>query len=196
VGFNPEEAEGANTSSSIHDDESERAYRRFIERTLDLADASRVGPRVREFESVLGVLGMDSNTARAQDNVPMAIVSFDHEGNVSTFSPELLTATHAPYGRFIFGNVFGNTLAEILTDEKFQRVSHEIQEGVGRCRDSCDYFRFCGGGSPSNKIAELGNFSGTETRACRLRVKVTVSAIVDHLRASTQAQVPFPAQRH
>ena len=187
VGFNPEEAEGINVSSSVHDDDSERAYRRFISRCLALRDASGVGPRVREIESATSVLQLHSNTARAQDNIPMAIINFDFDGNVSTFSPELLTATHQPYGRFVFGNVYQNALTEVLTDPKFQLVNQAIQDGVDQCRDTCDYYRFCGGGSPSNKMVELGNLAGTETRSCRLRIKVTVSSIADHLRASLQA---------
>ena len=181
VGFNPEEAEGTNISSSVHNDESEAAYRRFLERFLRLsADAGGV-PRIRETESAVRVLQAADAAAYAQDNVPMAIISFDCDGNISTFSPELLTANHPPFGTFTFGNVHEQSLTDVVRDKKFTRVNEAIQEGVRQCRATCDYYRFCGGGSPSNKIVEIGTFAATETRSCRLRIKVTVSAVVDHL---------------
>jgi uncharacterized protein len=186
VGFNPEEAEGTNISSSVHNDESEAAYRRFLERFLRLsADAGGI-PRIREAESALGVLRSADAVASAHDNVPMAIVSFDCDGNISTFSPELLTANHAPFGTFTFGNVHEQSLADVLHDRKFTQVNTAIQAGVAECRATCDYYRFCGGGSPSNKIVERGTFAATETRSCRLRIKVAVSAMVDHLHGLPQ----------
>jgi uncharacterized protein len=111
----------------------------------------------------------------------MTITSFDSEGNISTFCPELLTVTHAAYGNFIFGNVFQDTLEDILKKPKFIEVNREIQQGVLKCLKSCPYFMFCGGGNPSNKLSENGTFNCTETKACQLRVKAATDAMVGHL---------------
>lgn len=194
VGFNPEEAEGINLSSSVHDDESERRYHRFLMQFLHLSDPPNGRPRLREYESTASVLRSTSEEVSAHDNVPMAIISFDCDGNISTFSPELLTTSHPMFGSFTFGNVFQQSLADVLENGKFRGVNAPIQEGVRRCRMTCDYYGFCGGGSPSNKIVEAGTFTATETRSCRLRIKVTVSAIADHLerQASQVGNRPQP----
>jgi uncharacterized protein len=183
VGFNPEEAEGINIASSMHTDEAEREYSRFLSRFLAINLSAESPVRLREYESITSVIRSGEATIDSHDNIPMAIVSFDCDGNVSTFSPELLTADHPPYGRFTFSNVFREPLTDVLIDGKFQDVYSAIRQGVQQCRATCDYYRFCGGGSPSNKIVERGTFAATETRACRLRIKVTASSIADHLLA-------------
>lgn len=47
--------------------------------------------------------------------------------------------------------------------EKFQRMHAEIREGVAQCQQTCQYYRVCGGGAPSNKYWENHSFSSTET---------------------------------
>jgi uncharacterized protein len=187
VGFNPEEIEGVNTASTMHNDDAETAYKAFLKRVLALGVDT---PRLREYESTMQFIRAKHSAVHAHDNVPMAIISFDCYGNISTFSPELLTAHHAPYGTFTFGNVFEHSLEEVFQNDKFRAVNGAIQQGVEECRTTCDYYRFCGGGSPSNKILENGSFASTETRSCRLRIKTTVSAVVEHLeqRYSTISQ--------
>lgn len=182
VGLNPEEAEGCHSESSIHDDESEHEYRAFVQDIVATGIGRAGYPRLREYDSFRQLAGgLGQTETRAHDNVPMAILSFDHVGNFSTFSPELLTARHQPYGDFVFGDVHRDQIDELVRNEKFRAVDWAIQCGVARCRDECDYFSFCGGGSPSNKIAEAGTFDVSETRSCRLRVKIPVSAFIDEL---------------
>jgi len=181
IGFNPEEVEGFNAKSSMHREGIEESYRLFLKQILTLRAATPSPPALREYDSALRHIRSGVNQARGQDNVPMAIINFDCDGNISTFSPELLTARHEPYGNFIFGNVYEHSLEQILQTDKFIQINSAIQQGVQECRDTCDYFMFCGGGSPSNKIAETGTFATTETQLCRQRIKVTVDAILDHL---------------
>jgi radical SAM protein with 4Fe4S-binding SPASM domain len=119
--------------------------------------------------------------AGGQENEPLAILNFDYEGNISTFSPELLTMTHPQYGHFKFGNVFGGTLEEMLTAQKFGDMNAHIQRGVSRCRASCQYFAFCRGGAPSNKLWENNAFDSTETMRCKLGKQAIVDAVLDHL---------------
>lgn len=90
--------------------------------------------------------------------------------------------THSAYGNFLFGNVFDmETLEEVLAHQQFMSVNAEIQEGVAKCRQSCDYFLLCGGGCPSNKVFENGTFNSTETMACRLRIKAATNATLEYL---------------
>jgi uncharacterized protein len=181
LGLNPEEAEGANTSSSLGADAEIEQYRRFFQRLLILNAQSPHPLSIREVDVLSQRIRRGSPHIYSQTNVPMAIISFDCEGNISTFAPEMLTIEHAIYGRFIFGNVFENTLEDIYTHPKFSEINEQIQYGVSRCQQSCEYFMFCGGGSPSNKLTESGRFDITETVSCRLKVKATTDALVTHL---------------
>lgn len=181
VGLNIEEVEGANQESSMFIENREGACKQFFKQILKAMAKNPASPPLREYETALRHIESGVNFARAQDNVPMAILNFDCDGNVSTFSPELLTAKHEPYGDFILGNVFDHSLEDLLQSDKFIQMNAAIQEGVQQCRDTCPYFMFCGGGWPSNKIGETGTFTTTETRSCRLRIKAVVDAILEHL---------------
>src|SRR5204863_5478164 len=114
LGLNPEEADGANEQSSLHTDEDIVAFQRFFARILELATQDQMPLHIRETESLMTSVKLGSLISRSQANVPMTIISFDSEGNISTFSPELLTMTHAAYGDFLFGNVFEDSLEDIL----------------------------------------------------------------------------------
>ncbi len=181
LGLNPEEADGANEQSSLQTDEDIHAYHSFFARILELATQEQVPLLIRESEALMTSVKLGSPLSRSQTNVPMTIISFDSEGNISTFSPELLTMTHTGYGNFIFGNVFQHALEDIFKEPKFLEVNREIQQGVLKCLQSCPYFMFCGGGNPSNKLSENGTFNCTETRACQLRVKTATDAMIGHL---------------
>ncbi len=181
VSLNIEEVEGSNVESTMFVTNREDVTKQFFKKLLKFSDAQKESPPLREFENVMKHLKSGVNYARAQDNIPMAILNFDCDGNVSTFSPELLTAKHEPYGDFILGNVYSNSLESLLQTDKFIQMNTEIQNGVQKCRSTCSYYMFCGGGWPSNKIGETGSFSTSETKSCRLRVKTVVDAIMDHL---------------
>jgi uncharacterized protein len=120
-----------------------------------------------------------------QENAPCAILSVDCEGNFTTYSPELLGLTSSHYGDFAIGNVNTDTLAAAIKGEKFQRMSSDIARGLSKCRDTCEYYNFCGGGAPVNKYFENGSFDSTETMFCRLNRKAIVDVIVAKLQNST-----------
>src|SRR5262249_51390464 len=142
LGLNPEEVDGANKQSSLQTDEDVHAYQSFFARILELAEQEQGPLIIRESKSLMTSVKLGSLLSRSQTNVPMTIISFDSEGNISTFSPEMLTMSHAAYGNFIFGNVFQHTLEDILKEPKFLEVNREIQRGVLKCLRSCPYFMF------------------------------------------------------
>jgi uncharacterized protein len=105
----------------------------------------------------------------------------DHRGNVTTFCPELVTA-RTPAGRgFALGNVLTHSLSELRDSPVFREQSAQIAAGVAMCRQTCDYWKFCGGGSPSNKFFEHGRFDVSETRTCRVHKKATVDVLLRYL---------------
>ncbi|MBV9020413.1 MAG: GRRM system radical SAM/SPASM domain protein [Ktedonobacteraceae bacterium] len=181
LGFNPEEREGINTHSSLQTEEEIEQYKTFLQSIIALSVRSHSPIIIREVESVLKHLIRGSFVTHSQTNTAMSILSFDYNGNVSTFSPELLNMTHPMYEDFTFGNVHEMTVEDILSTEKFIRINKQIQRGVALCRQTCSYFMFCGGGSPSNKLFEHGTFDATETMACRLHVQAAVDVVIDHL---------------
>jgi uncharacterized protein len=190
VGLNVESAEGVNLTSSMRHDGAENAYKDFLKRILSRMERESSAPLLREYENTVRHIMSRSSNTRPQDSIPMAILNFDCEGNVSTFSPELLTVRHHRYGRFILGNVFKHSLEDLINTDLFQRLSAEIEEGVRSCRATCGYFSFCGGGWPANKLAETDSFKSTETSSCRLRVKSGVDAILEHLEERFGSEVP------
>ena len=183
LGLSPEETEGVNQSSSFCSDEDIQHYKDFLKRLLILNDQHQHPISIREFENLTRLVHSSEQSRHAQTNIPMAIISFDCDGNFSTFSPELLTVSHPDYGNFHFGNIFENSLEDIYANPKFQRVQEDIQQGVRRCEQTCDYFAVCGGGAPSNKLHENGTFNSTETIACRLQIKAPTDALLEHLEA-------------
>jgi len=82
-------------------------------------------------------------------------MNFDYRGNFSTYSPELLGMTHPRYGDFSFG-IFIVISSKLFAQRLVCQVNNDIERGVAACKQTCDYFTVCAGGSPSNKLFENG----------------------------------------
>jgi len=180
VAFNVEEQEGINKKSSLTESNFGK-YSAFIQRIAKLRHTNP-GLRMREFDGMRGHLtARPGSDVQRADNLPGAIINVDFEGNVTTFSPELLGLEHDLYGTFNWGNVHRDNWQSIVSHPNFRKAYGDILEGVARCRESCNYFSICGGGNPSNKLAELGTFVGTETQFCRLHVQAFADIVVEEL---------------
>lgn len=163
VALNFEETEGGHTSSLAQVPLA--AVRTFLQDVQRAAAAT--GVRVREF--VLQEQ-LDAGAAASRALVtPLAVVAVDWQGGFSTFSPELLSASDPRYGPFVLGNVHGGGLRQALETDRFALMHRDVAAGVSRCRRSCRHFFRCGGGAPSNKLAETGTFDVAETMSCRIR---------------------------
>lgn len=182
IAFNVEEMNGAHTWSSLaRNQEIKEKYRRFLQRLLELREQSATPPFVREIDTFLGRVYHLNTMVRSQENSPGTLVSFDSTGNVATFASDLLTMAHPDYGDFLLGNIFDGTLEELLSGPKLHAMNQEIQQGVLRCRQTCAYFGFCGGGSPANKFSEHGTLDATETLSCQLKIQATLDVILKYL---------------
>ena len=190
VGFNIEELEGTNQTSSLANNSSNDRVVAFFRRIYELQKNSNGAIEVREFNRAyravaLAPLNEKQNAAVRNDQVePFAIVSIAHDGSVSTFSPELLGMKSTDYGDFCFGNVQSDWINEIVSDRKFQRVLKDIKAGVSLCARDCEYFSFCGGGAPSNKYYENGSFVSAETMFCRYTIKTPIDIVLEDLESS------------
>lgn len=185
VGFNMEETEGVNARSSLEGGDCEVLYRRFLERVWDRVVDAEGALRIREFEDLYGFINSRTRVDHSELNRPMAIVSVDHQGNFSTFDPELLSV-ETSYGRFSLGHVHTDSLASVCLSPTFQRMWDDMQAGVETCRRSCGYFGICGGGAGSNKYWETGSFRASETQACRYRIKHVADVVMAKLEHELQ----------
>lgn len=181
VGFNVEETEAANRCSSLqHVDIAE--VRQFFQALLDRVQRDSGKLQVREFVGARDVI-MHRELALA-DNAQaeaLRIISVGVDGQLSTFSPELLGASWSDYGDFAFGNVHEGGLAGMLDNRWFQAASRDIKAGVALCRQSCEYFGICQGGTPANKLFENGSFASGETAHCRFTRKAVIDVVLSSL---------------
>jgi uncharacterized protein len=141
VGFNIEERDGVNATSTLAGAEDIQAFARFFTRIVDRYREDPDRLRIREIDRVVDTL-RDPMYGSYQDNAqnsPLGIVSVAWDGSISTFSPELLGSSHADYGTFSFGNVHTCVLGKITKDLRFRRIAKEIAAGVASCRRSCPY---------------------------------------------------------
>jgi radical SAM/SPASM domain protein of GRRM system len=182
VGFNIEEIEGPNTSSSLSAPSARSALERFLSRFYDLAERAAPSLYVREFESMRGALLHSSGRPPLDhQSTPLAILSVDCEGNFSTFSPELLGLPSTHYDGFALGNILTHSLADTLVSPRLQAMEGDIRAGIERCRTTCAYFNYCGGGAPVNKYFENGSFDSTETMFSRLGRQAVVDVVLAKL---------------
>lgn len=181
VGFNVEELEGVHRATSLEGQDAEEAMRRFLARFLDRVVMSGHAMAVREFDALLGSLGSIACSAEDGNDqtTPGRILSVDHAGSFSTFSPELLGFRSERHGDFRFGNVWTDSFASIAGNPAYRVVMKDVEEGVRRCRRDCEYFRVCGGGAPANKLFETGSFTASETLFCRLTRKAVADTVLN-----------------
>jgi uncharacterized protein len=177
VGFNVDELEGVNRSSSMNTPGFFEALSVFWDSML-CTHFERRAFRLREADDLLdgiryGKLGIRSNLAQ-----PFAIVTVAVDGSVGTFSPELLGQRNPRYGNFAIGNIRSESMSQMACGSRFLAMKEEIDAGVQRCSQVCSYFQVCGGGAPSNKIAEHGTFNITETKYCRATKMVLVDSLL------------------
>jgi uncharacterized protein len=186
VGFNIEECEGANGSSSLRGTPDENV-RCFFERIASLCARPSETLRVRELAGATNaIVHPDSRLYGNPQAQALRIVTAAVDGSLSTFSPELVGTECPQYGDFRFGSVYGSGIAGMLLDPLFIEAEREIASGVDLCRASCEYFEVCLGGAPANKYFENGDFASSETMFCRLSKKAVIDVVLAGLEGELQ----------
>jgi uncharacterized protein len=182
VGFSTEEAEGANTQSSVYREDCLVRIENFFARITELNMTAARPLRIREIEHVLRPLREGARAkVQNQECALAAMTTIAADGTVAFFSPENLTTIRENGTIFSAGNLMSMSFRAMLNSVAVVRMQSEIERGVENCRQSCRYFRFCGGGAPSNKYLEHGHFEGTETWHCRATKKAVVRGIVGQI---------------
>jgi uncharacterized protein len=183
VCFNVEESEGDHVSQSFAETGIAEAYYRFLAEfwRLSVAAPGKIS-FIREIEHAIAQVIRPANAPFNNQLVePFAITSMDWDGNISTFSPELLGLKNAAYEGFSLGNINRDAFVDLPQRPNFVRLYSDIRKGVEMCRDRCGYFSICGGGEPVNKLAENGTFVSTETTYCRLTKMRVTDLVLDTL---------------
>lgn len=187
VGLIVEEPWGANPRSSLHEiepAESMHLFRQFVEDFYDAWYPHRHTLEVREFRDIFGVMaGLKEDpgaSIQQEDATSCTVVSFDREGNISTFSPQMVGGTQQDAKAFIVANIRDiESLDDLPQLPVNRRLKKEIDAGIALCKRECGYFAFCGGGSPATKFYEHGTFAVSETRECIYRKKLMVDVLLN-----------------
>jgi len=186
IGFNIEEIEGANKSSSLEQTGSDR-IRAFFQRFFERNKADGFPLNVREFDIARRNIlepGWSSRPGGDYYNMeadPFGMINVDCFGNFSSFSPELLGQPTEKYGSFNFGSLLAGTLFDATQNASFQHVLADIEAGNKKCAETCQFYQYCGGSSPSNKYYENGTFDSTETRQCISTVQIPMQIVLADL---------------
>jgi uncharacterized protein len=183
VGFNLEESEAAHPKGGLDFAEAKDLSRQFFKRYWDIAERYGFPHEVREFRHIGNVIaGVLAGRRLFNEMVePISCVTISTGGGFSTFAPELSEPGSQSGASVILGNIMHDDVGEMLRSEHFQQMYRDILTGVAECESSCFYFPFCGGGSPSNKMYELGSLQGTETFYCRNSIQPVVDEALERL---------------
>ena len=204
LGCNFDEAEGLHECSSLAGHEA--AHAGFVERLLERSTEAGVTMRVRELALAWQLIARPLPSYRWQgrewpenpQTLPFALISVAHNGDFSSFSPELLGQPSAEFDDFVLGNVETGGYLAAARSERFARLWSAVQRGTVECERGCAHFGFCGGGAPANKLYENGDLASGETLYCRTMLKRPFDAVLARLEqrraAASAAPSPPPFQ--
>ena len=185
VGYSVEQIEGTHESSQFFsriETESSERYLGFLSRLYRRWRDDDFAPVIREFDWVvrqaLGLLRDPHYTTGSDQTKPLKIIAVAADGDIVTFSPELITGSAEDRRRFVIGNILQlRDFGDLVRSSALDRLAREVGAGVDKCRHECLHFAICGGGSVSSKYFELGSVSVTETAYCRTHKKLMFDCI-------------------
>lgn len=187
LGCNYDETEGLHKNSSLDGHENEHAV--FLEKLCDRSTASPCHLRVRELANALQLIAQPLPTYQWNYEIwpanpqtqPFALITVGHNGDFSTFSPELLGQPSTEFGNFVLGNVAREGFFDSARSERFEHLWGAIVRGTRECGRTCAHYGFCGGGAPVNKLYENGDLASGETLYCRTMLKRPFDAVLARL---------------
>jgi uncharacterized protein len=164
----------------------ELRFRSFITSVFDAWLPYKDKIELREFNDIFTALKniklANSLFTQQEDASPCRVLSFNQQGGITTFSPQMIAGTLEDPNRFVVANIRDiQSLDDLEMLTAHQLLACEIEKGIEQCRDSCGYFQLCGGGAPASKFYEHGTFNCTETRECRFFKKILTQIILDKM---------------
>jgi uncharacterized protein len=156
----------------------------FFRTVYQRARATGFSPPVREFESAWQSIERGRGGEQNCQVWPYRMFVVGASGEFTTFSPELLGMESAIYGSFSLGNVMTDSPRAIAGSKKLQRLFKDVQKGVKHCQATCEYFQFCGGGAPSNKLFETGTLTSATTRFCASAIQLPLRIVLEDVEST------------
>lgn len=175
LGLNFEETEGS--YAALWNDSDLISLKAFAHDLYGHSETGRL--KIREFEILKRLILAKTGVRRDLQNTCGSILALGSNGDVTTFSPELLGLQHVNWPSFSIARVDESNNSMVIDKHLLSKMKKEIDQGVDNCRNSCMYYSVCGGGRPVNKIFENNRFDSTETRECQLRVKILTQVVVE-----------------
>lgn len=195
VGFNIEEIENANTSSTLHglsgrlDPEMLQRFSEFASRLYDAWKPYQGSLEVREFQDFFNVAASfleDGDYVRNPDEVaPLGIITIHKNGDISTYSPEFAGAKDPHYNDFVITNVAEVDFSELQFHPNYLRIFDAVERHKQNCRSNCIYYPICGGAYVSNAYFESGLIETRESTACKLLRQVLTDVLIEKLKAQS-----------
>ena len=179
IQFNIEELEGVRNKFLMDPKIYLIEYKEFLKKIFELQKKGSL--KIREIEERKNAIINGKDDVVCVMNKPFFILNVDYLGNFSTYCPELLGTKHNKYGSFILGNIYKNTIDEVLATNKFEVINSDIKAGIQKCKEECKYYFLCGGGAPGNKLSENGTFNSTETFYCKTRFQIPIDIILSEM---------------
>lgn len=138
----------------------------------------------------------NSAFAQQEDATSCTVLSFNQEGGITTFSPQMIAGTVDCPNRFIVANIRDlASLDDLDCSPIHQQLKTEIEAGIRKCRAECGYFNLCGGGAPASKFYEHGTFDCTETRECRFSKQLLADVLLEKATAFASYRADATRQR-
>lgn len=164
VGINIEEQEGVNIPEH-------RTNKTEINQFwTELFNLWRANPQVeiREISKALNYIETVLQSRGTNESTPKLnlLPNVAYNGDVYFLSGEFVGISSQKYDDFIVGNLLSTPFKQIIKEGVQKQYVLDFLKGVARCKESCSYYNYCGGGQASNKYFELGSTDGTETDYC------------------------------
>lgn len=163
----------------------EADFSRFLTELIEVRDELQYPIWIREIDGTIERIVRFQQHAgvHAKIATPLSMLMVGTEGELSTFSPDLITIRDSSGNKpYVFGNVHQmQNLDEILIHPRFQALDRDVRIGVDACNTECPFYQLCGGGFVGNKVSEHGTARATQTQTCRLRIQTTVQSVLTYL---------------
>lgn len=188
LGLIPEEIDGVNLISSLEGSDQLRDFEEFVTNLHHAYLAHNRKPEVREFRGAREALFYSKPIESMENNKTTAyhILTVGRDGSFTSFSPELAGMTDGQGDTYTFGNILTDGIRASVQTDKFRDFYSKFVKGVATCKANCYWFAFCGGGLPSNKIAETGRLDVAETMSCRLHLQSFAQTVLRYYNSQFQ----------
>lgn len=194
LSFVIEEIIGENTSSSLNDSrgtsvptEIKQKYANFMSILFKLWVPIKDRFEIREFIEMCSMISKAKTypefAPSPQEVTDLHTITIQKNGNITTYCPELAGGTSQNRDQFVISNIRElNKLDDILLDKRFIEIRNDVNIGISNCKQSCNYFKLCGGRSPGVKMYETNSFHSTETKHCILHRQTLTNVVINELK--------------